>query len=224
MVDVKSKIQNPLSAIRHPPSTIRNPLFAIRRPRAFTLIEMLIVVTIIMMLVAAALTTMRPALESRRIREAARAIDMYLGSARNRAMETGRPCGVMFRCFRSANGTIATTPPCVMNADQCEVPPCYCGDTYQSTASVVNNNGTLTVTLNSDTPSNLLKIGDMVQFNCQGPQYPIIAPTPYDPNTSFVIATQPGNTWVLTCDYWWAISAVDCDAAAGDLSRLPFAG
>ncbi len=40
---------------------------------AFTLIEMLVVVAIMMVLVAAAATRMRPASESRRIREAARA-------------------------------------------------------------------------------------------------------------------------------------------------------
>ena len=60
---------------------------------------MLVVVTIMMLLVAVSATAFRPANDSRRIREAARAINVYLGSARNRAMETGRPCGVIFRRF-----------------------------------------------------------------------------------------------------------------------------
>ena len=89
-------------AVRRRP--IRNPQSPAHRTarhlaNAFTLIEMLIVITITMLLVAASLTTMRPALESRRTREAARAIEVYLSSARNRAMETGRPCGVMLYRF-----------------------------------------------------------------------------------------------------------------------------
>ncbi len=83
---------------------------------------MLVVVTIMMILVAVGASQMRPASELRRIREAARAINVYLSTARNRAMETGRPCGVIFHCF-------GPTVPCAMTADQCEVPPCYAGDT-----------------------------------------------------------------------------------------------
>ena len=60
---------------------------------------MLIVIGIMLIMVAAAATLMQPASESRRIREAARSINIYLSSARNQAMETGRPCGVTFRNF-----------------------------------------------------------------------------------------------------------------------------
>ena len=85
----------------NPQSLIPNP-----SSRGFTLIEMLIVITIMLILVGAAATAMRPATEGRRIREAARAINVYLSSARNRAMETGRPCGVTFHHFHNpAAGT-----------------------------------------------------------------------------------------------------------------------
>ena len=140
----------------------------------FTLIEMLIVVSIMMILVVAAATTMQPATESRRIRETARAVHVYLGSARNRAMETRRPCGVVFRQF----GTIS----CAMNADQCEVPPCYCGDMQNSMAQVQLTNLTSTrawinaafTPSGSFTPT-LVSVGDLIQFNCQGPTYTITA-------------------------------------------------
>jgi prepilin-type N-terminal cleavage/methylation domain-containing protein len=136
---------------------------------AFTLIEMLIVVTIMMILVAAAATVFRPAGESRRIREAAREIYVYLGSARNRAMETGRPCGVIFRRFAGA-------PAAAMTADQCEVPPCYCGDTEQSYAQVtyLGTGNVISATLDAAPPTSLVSPGDLIQFNCQGPLYPIL--------------------------------------------------
>ena len=92
-------VRFPLSAFRFP----RRPSSPAPRPSspAFTLIEMLVVVAIMMVLVAAAATRMRPASEARRIRESARALNVYLGSARNRAMETGRPCGVILHRFIS---------------------------------------------------------------------------------------------------------------------------
>ena len=139
-------------------------------PSAFTLIEMLIVVSIILVLMTVAMTMMKPAGESRRIREAARAINVYLSSARNHAMETGRPCGVTFHNF-VAGGSFS------MNADQCEVPPTYAGDMEQSTAQVTNTAGVFSGTL-SDTglPASLVRIGDQIQFNYQGPSYIISGP------------------------------------------------
>ena len=155
---------------------------------------MLIVVSIMMLLVVAAATTFRPATESRRIREAARAINVYLSSARNRAMETGRPCGVMLRRF-----AVSTTPPvgCVMTLDQCEVPPCYCGDTEQSTARVqydATANEIIATLCTSDSPDNLLRNLDLIQFNYQGPCYSIKNLNSPD----YIIASS--GTWELHCD------------------------
>lgn len=185
--------------IRNPQSPILGPVRSVARraSRAFTLIEMLIVITITLLLVAASLTTMRPALESRRTREAARAIDVYLGSARNRAMETGRPCGVMLYRFSSAI-------PGVMNAALSEQPPCYCGDTEQSTAQVTYTGGALSATLcASDSPYKMLRSGDLVQFNCQGPRFSISNPNctdKADKEYGFIQAPATGNPWVLNLD------------------------
>ncbi len=157
---------------------------------AFTLVEMLIVVAIMMILVAAAATTLHPANDSRRVREAARAVDLYLASARNRAMETGRPCGVILRRF---NDTAS-----VMTMDQCAVPPPYCGDAETSTAIVSAGTGATigpyidpktnisaptfyedyTANFNpADFNTALVHVGDLIRFNHQGPAYTIVGPS-----------------------------------------------
>ena len=135
------------------------------------------VVAIMMVLVAAAATRMRPAAEARRIRETARALNVYLGSARNRAMETGRPCGVILHCFNMASIH------CAMNADQCEVPPSYAGSMQQSVATVTCNGNVASIQFFTDAthttqdwPTGLVRPGDLVQLNYQGPMY-VVAPS-----------------------------------------------
>lgn len=149
----------------------------------FTLIELLIVISIMVILVALTATMMRPDIEGRRVREAARSINVYLASARNRATETGKPCGVIFRRF----GTI----PCAMTADQCEVPPSYSGDTEDAgvVAMTEHSRNALNSTIQAlFTPpgsfdTSLVKLGDMIQLNHQGPLYTIVSCT----NTSLEI-------------------------------------
>ena len=123
---------------------------------------MLIVIGIMLMLVAAAASLMPSSTDTRRVREAARAVNIYLSSARNHAMETGRPCGVTFHCFGNV--------PCAMNIDQCEVPPCYCGQADTSMAVVQANQAVL----DTVPPTGMVTINsDVIQFNCQGPMYTI---------------------------------------------------
>lgn len=154
-------------------------------PRAFTLIELLIVISIMMILMGLVATMAPLDREGRRVREAARSINGYLSSARNRAIETGRPCGVIFRNF---NGTGAA-----MNADQCEVPPSFCGETELSYARVhVDASKTHVIVELFDNGSdfylisghNMVRPGDLIQFNHQGPLYTIhydaTGPTPYN--------------------------------------------
>ncbi len=184
------------------PAGSQHPLLATKlttghRPLAtgFTLIEMLVVVTIMMIMVAAAATMMQPASDSRRLRETARAVNVYLSSARNRAMETGRPCGVIFRHY----GTLT----CAMTADQCEVPPSYSGDSVQSTATVTISGSTITAVLSADdSPYKLLRNGDLIQFNCQGPCYAITNPNDtVSTSPTFGFITGPAiGAWSLTCN------------------------
>ena len=62
---------------------------------------MLIVISIIMILTVVTLKAIQPT-GDRRVREAAREVNVYISSARNRAIEIGRPCGVI---FHRATGT-----------------------------------------------------------------------------------------------------------------------
>jgi len=135
-----------------------------RSRRGMTLVELLVVITIMVVMLGLSATMFKPAGESRRVREAAREVAVYLSSARNRAIETGRPCGVMFR-------RLSPTMPCAMTIDQCEVPPPYGGDTEGSMAMVQMNSATsmLDATLDaSDDPYKLLRNSDQIQFNHQG--------------------------------------------------------
>ena len=195
-VDAAAK-RSPATAVAGRCDPISNPQSLIPNPRrAFTLIEMLIVISIMLIMVAAAATLMQPAGESRRIREAARAINVYLSTARNRAMETGRPCGVTFRNFPPAG-----SPGFALNADQCEVPPCYCGDTDASAATVQwsSAGGTLTATLISDIlTTGMVRNGDLIQFNCQGPMYKIVAPD--DGNGNITTAAVGGTLTLAVAD------------------------
>ncbi len=131
---------------------------------------MLIVIGIMLLLVAAAATIMPAAAESRRIREAGRGLNVYLGSARNRAMETGRPCGVIFHCIP---GTLSA-----INLDQCEVPPQYAGQNTNSTASVtLSGAGTVSLTFSDGAFSSTSGVpvypGDLIQLNGQGVFYTV---------------------------------------------------
>lgn len=174
--------RHPLPTTHYPPPVCHWLSQCPPSPRGFTLVEMLVVVSIMMLLVTVAATAFRPADDSRRIREAARSINVYLSSARNRAIETGRPCGVTLRQF-DAN------IPCAMTLDQCKVPPNYCGDIEGSYAAVEYDGAAIiTATLCvDDAPVNLLGDDDLIQFNYQGPWFEITN-----------IAS--GANWVLTCN------------------------
>jgi prepilin-type N-terminal cleavage/methylation domain-containing protein len=162
----------------------------------FTLIEMLIVVSIIMILMVVALRTLQP-LEDRRVREAAREVNVYISSVQNRAMELGRPCGVI---LHRAAGT--NFPNASMLLEQCEVPPPYAGDLMDAVVQVQDwsykANGSpywtdpatgrmkyvlkirLQYPLNM--ANNLIRPGDLIQLNGQGPYF-AIALDPNSPTT-----------------------------------------
>ena len=142
--------------------------------RGFTLVELLVAISIMVILMAVGVRVMQFSVEDRRTREAARAINVYISSARNRAMETGRPCGVMLRRLQGQ-------PLCVVGLEQVEVPPAYAGETLDSTArlQVTDTSGglaTVTAQLTLAINVDLVSKGDLVQFNCQGPFYTIAQP------------------------------------------------
>lgn len=177
--------------------------------RGMTLLELLIVLTILVILLGVAIPAMRPALEGRQTREAARALNVYFGSARYRAKELGRPCGVVIKRYEGL-------PQCSMVLKQAEVPPPYSGD-YEDSAVKLNDwtkgqfgdrdywldgatvvkvfvrasgigaSGTGAV---RDFSPGLIRYGDLVQLNRQGPYYRIMwdefgAPVPDFPEDEF---------------------------------------
>lgn len=147
--------------------------------RAMTLIELLVVVSIMMLLVLIAVPRMRPGLEERRIREAARSVNVYLSSARSRAIENQRPFGVAI--LRDANSPLSG-----VSLIQVEVPVPYAGDVAGAAMRLMNatpsasfpNRTVLRAQIHSgDVSPGLMRWGDLVQFGYQGPLYRIVDDT-----------------------------------------------
>jgi len=138
-----------------------------------TLVELLVVLSIILMLAAVTLPRLKPEMDRSRIREAARSIQLYLSSARNQAMATGRSCGVMIE-------RLSAEPGCSMSLTQVETPVRYGGDTTTSFATVAYSSSlssavsaACTITLYSAPgtqagASLILHAGDQVQIGYQG--------------------------------------------------------
>ena len=144
--------------------------------RGVTLIELLVVISILMLLAAMAVPAMRPALEGRRIREAARAINVYCGAAQGEAMRTGRPCGVILQ-------RVEGLPQCAMVLQQALVPPPYAGNEIGSAVRLQITSSPpesslirVDATILGGFTSNLVHVGDRMQINAQGPWYTIAGP------------------------------------------------
>jgi type II secretory pathway pseudopilin PulG len=141
------------------------------RRRGITLIELLVVLTVLMILASAALQRLPSGMDQARTREASRAVHLYLNSARQLAMATGRPCGVMIE-------RLPANPQCSMTLTQVETPAPYGGDSIGAVASVTLTSlsgGTAQVqaTFNSGFDNNIVHVNDQIQFNYQGPWYTI---------------------------------------------------
>ena len=135
--------------------------------RSFTLVELLVVMAIMAVLMAVALPKMRPAMESRRIREAARGVSVYCGSARTRALESGRACGVMIQ-------RLDGLPQCAVELSQAEVPAAYGGATVDARAQLEVTGAAIQATLTGvGSLDGLVSPGDLMQLNYQGPLYTI---------------------------------------------------
>jgi prepilin-type N-terminal cleavage/methylation domain-containing protein len=182
--------------------------------RGFTLIELLVVIGIMLALGAVMIPAMRPAMESRRIREAARQVNVYLGTARNRAIETGRPAGVIF--VRDPN-----LPQACVTLQQAEVPPPYAGDWEQSRIISVQGSNPNEVVVAfpgmespfdvPGNPNHLVHNGDRLQLNYQGPTWTILN-----------ITGPQAGPWQLTCSSTQTTQLPLCPIVGGQPSPLPF--
>ena len=146
------------------------------RRRGITLVELLVVVSILMMLMVVAVPVIRPGLESRRIREAARQVSVYLASAQTQAARLGRPVGV--ELVRDSD-----VPQMCRVLQQVEVPPPYSGDTIDTRIQLqrgsfdpADGRTYVAAQLASGSVSpGLFRNGDWMQVNYQGPYYQIVA-------------------------------------------------
>ena len=173
--------RNLADGTRSVPATLR---------RGMTLIELLVVIGIMLLLASIMIPRMRPEMDRSRVRESAREIQLYLSSARNLAMATGRTCGVMIVPLPAEAG-------CAMQLVQVETPVPYGGDFIGSCGTVTctaapsaNNNyiANCNIKLSSAPTTISLHPGDMIQFGYQG--YSLVL------NTSTVIP--PGSAGNFT--------------------------
>jgi type II secretory pathway pseudopilin PulG len=160
-----------------------------------TLLELLVVMLILLMVTAAAIPIVVPAMQNRQMRESARLVSSYFSVARSRAIEIGRPVGVMVERF---NGQ-----PFGMVLSQVEVPPPYSGDVVDSQITVDGTTGEITAFVSGDTAwTGLVRYGDLVKLNYKGPPYILasvqgtMTPT-VDARVGEAITDTPGTNWFL---------------------------
>jgi type II secretory pathway pseudopilin PulG len=132
-----------------------------------TLLELLVAVTIILILLAAAAPRLKLGKDSKAVREAARAVNVFVSNARQHAVETQRSCCVVIR-----GSTI--TPGGATNLTWAEVPPPYSGNEQTAAARVSTSGGGLQADLGVFDPKQI-QPGDQMQFNFQGPWYRVSA-------------------------------------------------
>src|SRR5204863_4766980 len=106
----KSEVRSQNLALPNRASTSDlRPLISCRRP-AYTIAEMLIVMTIMLMLVAVTLPAIKNVMQEGNSREASRQLNAYFAMAKARALQTGRPCGVMMMCDLALGISEPTAP------------------------------------------------------------------------------------------------------------------
>lgn len=165
----------------------------IKTRRAFTMVELLIVVAIAMLLVAIAIPFIRPGIETSRLREATRQVNTFIVGAKARAAESGRPFGV--RLIRSSVDETGDPNDCY-RMQYVEVPPYYSGDVDGARISVGGpipapsatefyasvphplvdaSSGLLSSVPDEVVPKNLRFVapGDLIRFNYAGVWYRI---------------------------------------------------
>ncbi len=149
----------------------------------FTLVELIVVIVVVLTVSGLAIGFLAPDNESRRIRESARQISSMMQSARAKAIETGRPVGVLIE--PDANNVYRAT-----SLQLVEVAPLFGGDFATSGAIIEPSSSTqadvylgsgLDRSMNPprfNTPDSawvdLIRPGDTIRFNRQGHYYLII--------------------------------------------------
>jgi prepilin-type N-terminal cleavage/methylation domain-containing protein len=198
--------------------------------KGVTLVELLVVITILVMLAAFAIPVIRPMTEGRRIREAARAIDVYITQAKTRAIEIQRPVGILLERITQTDTAGST----VYQDDACnvlrtvEVPPPYAGDFADSRVRVqrVVVPGWFVLNLQitpGDFSGRLLKHGDRVQLNYQGAYFEIF-PGPGTVAPDFAVDVDGFITFDTTDadNDGWVDNVLSVRKPASELAAVPW--
>ena len=106
-----------------------HPITVARSRRAFTLVELLVVIAIILILLALAAAVVQPMLEGRDVREGARQVATYIGSAQAQAAARNRSVAVWIERLDGKPGT-------ALQLYMAEVPPPYMGDVLGARARI----------------------------------------------------------------------------------------
>jgi type II secretory pathway pseudopilin PulG len=156
------------------PTACRLPLTAYP---AFTLVELLVVIAIISAVTIATIPLLLPALDSRRIREAARMVSTQFAEAQSEAIASGRSTGIWIE-------RLSSEPTAAMDLFLCEVPPPYAGDSMSSTVTVKvdSTSGFACFTFNpgvdaSALAADFLRPNDLIRFGYRGPYYRLVGAT-----------------------------------------------
>ena len=150
------------------------------RRRGVTLMELLIVISILSIMAAVALPMMQSGKEARRIREAARGMNLQCSRARTEALSSGRPCGIMLR-------RVVGKPECAMVVEQVKTPPPYAGDTNDARIVLTRTGayawrvrfqpeGAGSLWSAQQQSVHIIQSGDLLQLNFQGQRYRIGIP------------------------------------------------
>jgi len=168
--------------------------------RGVTLVELLVVVGIMVLLAAMAIPTLQPLTEGRQVREATRSLGAFISSAKNRATESGRPVGLIFERGVKIEGGRRDPHACLV-VRQAQVPPPYGGDVEGAVVEPFVSGGYVRLRLRDlDFSNGLIRYGDAIQLNNQGPWYTIVDDlsdnTPAD--TPHPLATDLGSDFPIS--------------------------
>jgi prepilin-type N-terminal cleavage/methylation domain-containing protein len=158
--------------------------------RGATLVELLVVVSILALLAAVTIPSVRPAIESRRMREAARMVESIVSRARMEAIDRGHEFGVQL--VRSARQSEACTMISLVDSGS----GCYTGASDQAAARVQLWGSTspqiIKILLTEGAiGQKILRDGDRIQFGSHvwssvSPSY-LITDDPVTPNPPIVL-------------------------------------
>jgi type II secretory pathway pseudopilin PulG len=143
-----------------------------------TMIELLIVVAVMVIMMGIALPVMKTGIEGRKLREAARQVNVCVELAKGISAETGLPSAILIE----PEFLPGVSEPFAVKMYLAETPLPYSGDVVNAKAYVVSNSGTGTVTFGNVNPAVNpaesmsiatlgIEHGDLIRFDYKGPTY-----------------------------------------------------